>query len=47
MVLAKPGTITPHTKFEAQVYVLNKEEGGRHTPFFQDIDHNFMSERPT
>ncbi len=32
MVLAKPGTITPHTKFEAQVYVLNKEEGGRHTP---------------
>lgn len=34
MVLAKPGTITPHTKFEAQVYVLNKEEGGRHTPFF-------------
>ena len=34
MVLAKPGTITPHTKFESQVYVLNKEEGGRHTPFF-------------
>lgn len=34
MVLAKPGTITPHTKFEAQVYVLRKEEGGRHTPFF-------------
>ena len=34
MVLAKPGSITPHTKFEAQVYVLNKEEGGRHTPFF-------------
>lgn len=34
MVLAKPGTITPHTKFEAQVYVLNKDEGGRHTPFF-------------
>ncbi len=33
MVLAKPGTITPHTKFEAQVYVLKKEEGGRHTPF--------------
>ena len=32
--LAKPGTITPHTKFEAQVYVLTKEEGGRHTPFF-------------
>ena len=34
MVLAQPGTITPHTKFEAQVYVLKKEEGGRHTPFF-------------
>nr|WDA98978.1 elongation factor Tu [Sciadococcus taiwanensis] len=34
MVLAKPGTITPHTKFEAEVYVLTKEEGGRHTPFF-------------
>ena len=34
MVLAKPGTITPHTKFEAEVYVLKKEEGGRHTPFF-------------
>lgn len=34
MVLAKPGTMTPHTKFEAQVYVLNRDEGGRHTPFF-------------
>jgi len=34
MVLAKPGSITPHTKFESQVYILNKEEGGRHTPFF-------------
>jgi elongation factor Tu len=33
-VLAKPGAITPHTKFEASVYVLAKEEGGRHTPFF-------------
>ncbi len=33
-VLAQPGTITPHTKFEAEVYVLSKEEGGRHTPFF-------------
>ncbi len=33
-VLAKPGTITPHTKFESEVYVLTKEEGGRHTPFF-------------
>ena len=34
MVLAKPGSITPHTKFKAEVYVLTKEEGGRHTPFF-------------
>jgi elongation factor Tu len=34
MVLSKPGTITPHTKFEGEVYVLTKEEGGRHTPFF-------------
>ena len=33
-VLAKPGAITPHTKFKAEVYVLKKEEGGRHTPFF-------------
>jgi elongation factor Tu len=33
-VLAKPGSITPHTKFKAEVYVLTKEEGGRHTPFF-------------
>ncbi len=33
-MLAKPGSITPHTKFESQVYVLTKEEGGRHTPFF-------------
>src|SRR5690606_15293226 len=33
-VLAKPGSITPHTEFEAEVYVLSKEEGGRHTPFF-------------
>jgi len=33
-VLAKPGSITPHTKFEAEVYVLTKDEGGRHTPFF-------------
>jgi elongation factor Tu len=35
MVLAKPGSITPHTHFEAEVYVLTKEEGGRHTPFFK------------
>ena len=34
MVVAKPGSITPHRKFEAQVYVLKKEEGGRHKPFF-------------
>jgi elongation factor Tu len=34
MVLAEPGTISPHKKFEAEVYILNKEEGGRHTPFF-------------
>jgi elongation factor Tu len=34
MVLAKPGSINPHTKFRAEVYVLTKEEGGRHTPFF-------------
>merc|ERR1711861_57059 len=33
-VLCKPGSVTPHTKFEAQAYVLKKEEGGRHTPFF-------------
>ena len=33
-VLAKPGSVTPHTKFEAQAYILKKEEGGRHTPFF-------------
>src|SRR5206468_12220080 len=35
MVLAKPGSIPPHTKFDAEVYVLTKEEGGRHTPFFK------------
>ena len=34
MVLSEPGTITPHTNFESEVYVLTKEEGGRHTPFF-------------
>ena len=34
VVLAKPGSITPHTRFKAEVYVLTKEEGGRHTPFF-------------
>ena len=40
-VLAKPGTITPHTKFEAEVYVLSKEEGGRHTPFFGNYRPQF------
>ena len=40
-VLAKPGSITPHTKFTAQVYVLNKEEGGRHTPFFNKYRPQF------
>jgi len=41
MVLAKPGSITPHTKFEAEVYVLNKDEGGRHTPFFKGYRPQF------
>ena len=40
-VLAKPGSITPHTKFEAEVYVLSKEEGGRHTPFFTNYRPQF------
>jgi elongation factor Tu len=40
-VLAKPGSITPHTKFEAEVYVLSKEEGGRHTPFFSGYRPQF------
>jgi elongation factor Tu len=40
-VLAKPGTITPHTKFEGQIYVLTKEEGGRHTPFFKGYKPQF------
>ena len=40
-VLAKPGTIHPHTKFKAQVYVLTKEEGGRHTPFFTNYRPQF------
>ncbi len=41
MVLAKPGSITPHTKFECEVYVLSKEEGGRHTPFFSGYRPQF------
>jgi elongation factor Tu len=40
-VLAKPGSITPHTKFEAEVYVLSKDEGGRHTPFFNNYRPQF------
>jgi elongation factor Tu len=40
-VLAKPGSITPHTKFDAEVYVLSKEEGGRHTPFFNGYRPQF------
>jgi elongation factor Tu len=40
-VLAKPGTITPHTKFEAEAYILTKEEGGRHTPFFTNYRPQF------
>jgi len=41
MVLAKPGSVTPHTKFEAEVYVLTKDEGGRHTPFFKGYRPQF------
>jgi elongation factor Tu len=41
MVVAKPGSITPHKKFEAEVYVLTKEEGGRHTPFFSGYRPQF------
>ena len=41
MVVVKPGTTTPHTEFEAQVYILSKEEGGRHTPFFQNYRPQF------
>jgi elongation factor Tu len=41
-VLAKPGSITPHTKFKGEVYVLSKEEGGRHTPFFSGYRPQFF-----
>ena len=41
MVLAKPGSIKPHTKFKAEIYVLKKEEGGRHTPFFNGYRPQF------
>jgi len=40
-VVAKPGSITPHTTFKAEVYILNKEEGGRHTPFFNGYRPQF------
>ena len=40
-VLAAPGSITPHTKFKAEVYVLSKDEGGRHTPFFSNYRPQF------
>ena len=40
-MLAKPGSINPHTKFECEVYVLSKEEGGRHTPFFNNYRPQF------
>src|SRR5436853_5023583 len=40
-VIAKPGSITPHKKFKAEVYVLSKEEGGRHTPFFSNYRPQF------
>ena len=41
MVLCKPGSITPHTEFKGEVYVLSKEEGGRHTPFFNKYRPQF------
>ena len=40
-VLAKPGSITPHTKFKAEAYILTKDEGGRHTPFFSNYRPQF------
>ena len=43
-VLAVPGSITPHTKFEGEVYVLSKDEGGRHTPFFKGYKPQFFFE---
>ena len=41
MVVTKPGTTTPHTEFEGQVYILSKDEGGRHTPFFNNYRPQF------
>jgi elongation factor Tu len=46
-VLCLPGSIKPHKKFMANVYVLKKEEGGRHTPFFPGYRHNSMCAPPT
>ncbi|MEK7451593.1 MAG: elongation factor Tu, partial [Patescibacteria group bacterium] len=40
-VIAKPGSVTPHTEFDAEIYVLSKEEGGRHTPFFKGYKPQF------
>ena len=40
-VMCKPGTVTPHKKFEAEIYALNKEEGGRHKPFFSNYRPQF------
>ena len=40
-MLCKPGSVTPHTKFEAEAYILTKEEGGRHTPFFANYRPQF------
>merc|ERR1712232_33599 len=45
-VLCKPGSITPHTKFEAEAYILTKEEGGRHTPFFSNYRPQFFFRTP-
>ena len=44
MVICKPGSVTPHAKFKAEVYILKKEEGGRHTPFHNNIVRSFMLE---
>ncbi len=46
-VLCKPGLITPHTKFVAEAYILTKEEGGRHTPFFTNYRPQFYFRTPT
>ena len=45
-VLSAPGSINPHTEFEAEIYVLSKEEGGRHTPSSVITDHNSILEQP-